>query len=185
VHPGADVFRLIIRLPPWSEQAVAGLLRDRTEASGYAASYDDLVIDDVGVVERQAHLLSTEQNYMRLLWDYAEGCPRVAIHFWRLSLAPDGERRVRVRLFRGPEEHRLEELGEPERFVLASAVWHGSITADEAARSLRYPPLSCEDALARLDELGVLAEHDGRHRVTTRWQRAVTTYLVRKHLIQP
>ena len=107
------------------------------------------------------------------------------IHFWRSSLVLDGDRRLKVRLFRSPRGDALEALSELERFVLASAVWHDSITPFEAARSLRFEALPCQDALAKLVELGVLAEDSGRHRVTTHWQRAVNDYLLRKHLIQP
>ncbi|WP_437667560.1 AAA family ATPase [Sorangium sp. So ce1182] len=185
---GATVFRTIVRLAPWSEQRLAELLAARTRASGYSVSYEDLVMDNDESVDRAQRELRTERDFARLLWDYAQGCPRVALHFWQRSLLVDdarGERRLRVRLFRTPDEDELESLSEVERFVLASVVWHDSLTTDEAARSLGVDALPCQDALAKMVELGIIDDLRGRHRVTTRWQRAVSDYLVRKHLIQP
>ncbi|WP_437850209.1 AAA family ATPase [Sorangium sp. So ce363] len=185
---GATVFRTIVHLAPWSEQRLAELLTARTRASGYSVSYEDLVMDDDESTDRVQRELRTERDFARLLWDYAKGCPRVALHFWQRSLLVDdahGERRLRVRLFRTPDEDELESLSEVERFVLASVVWHDSLTTDEAARSLGVDALPCQDALAKMVELGIIDDLRGRHRVTTRWQRAVSNYLVRKHLIQP
>ena len=187
VRGGADIFRMIVSLPPWSELELTGLIRKRMAASGYDASYDDMVLDEEPDADREAHVSSAERDYMRLLWDYTLGCPRVALHFWRCSLAPvpGEERRVRVRLFRGPDEEELESLSEAERFALACVVWHDSLTAGEAARSLRFPTLLCEDAMAKLTERRILESQGGRHRVTTRWHSATHGYLLRKHLVQP
>ncbi|AKT37005.1 AAA family ATPase [Chondromyces crocatus] len=178
-------FRATVHLPRWTEQEIAALVHSRNARSGYSISYDDLLLEEVGGHEREARLVSTEQDYMRLLWDHANGSPRVALHFWLRSLVPDGDGQVRVRLFRSPYEDDLEALDEPSRFVLASVVWHGDVSPEEAEFSLRYPVSQCEAALVRLEELGVLAEDERRYRVTTRWQGAVNGFLLRKHLIEP
>lgn len=180
---GAGVFRVIVQLEPWSEKKLTELLHARVRASGYKVSFDDLVVDDGGAdhTERAA---ATEREFMRLLWDYSQGAPRVALHFWLRSMVPAGENTLHVRLFRAPVEDHLEALNEQERFVLASVVWHDSLTTEEAAISLGYPRLSSRDALAKLIEMGVIDDLGGRHRVTMRWQRAVTNFLLRKHLIQ-
>ncbi|WP_197041179.1 hypothetical protein [Chondromyces apiculatus] len=178
-------FRTTLTLPRWSEQEIASLIHARNEQSGYAISFDDLLLEEVGGHEREARLVSTEHDYMRLLWDHADGSPRVALHFWLRSLVPDGDRKVRVRLFRSPYEDELEILDEPARFVLASVMWHGDVTPEEAERSLRYPASTCEAVLVRLAERGVLAAAERRYRVTTRWQGAVSGFLLRKHLIEP
>ncbi len=184
VRRGADAFRTIIRLPGWSEASIAKLLSRRIEESGKEPIYDDLLVDKVEGLDRQAQLISTGRDYMRLIWDYADGSPRVALHCWQNSLVPDGEDHVRVRLFRAPNPDRLEALSERERFLLGGVIWHENINASEAARALRFPPLVCEDGLKKLTEIGVLFENNGRYRVTTRWQRAVIRYLRRKHLIE-
>jgi hypothetical protein len=182
---GATVFREIVHLSPWSEQKLAEFLHARTVSRGYEVSFEDLLLDEVDASEKKARMRSTERDFNRLLWDYSQGCPRVALYYWLRSLVPDGERRLKVRLFHGPSEDDLEALGELERFVLASVVWHDSITTEEASCSLCFPMHPCEDALSKLVELGVIDDLGGRHRVTTRWQSAVLRYLVRKHLLQP
>lgn len=185
----ADIFRLTVTLPSWPEQKLTELLRKRTAASGYEVSYDDIAVGDDDEPDqdqdRGAGSPAIEREFMRLLWDYALGSPRVAMYFWLQSLVAQGERVLRVRLFKGPDQDQLEALSEPERFVLACVVWHDSLTIEEAARSLDYQALACEDALAKLTEFGVLTDSDGRYQITTRWHRVVTSYLVRKHLIQP
>ncbi|HTN84825.1 MAG TPA: hypothetical protein VL242_14090, partial [Sorangium sp.] len=181
---GAVVFRTIVQLAPWPEPKLGELLGGRVRASGFALSFDDLLLDE-DAADQQAYASATERDYNRLIWDYAQGSPRVALHYWLRSLSPAGDRRLRVQLFRGPSGDDLEELGELERFVLASVVWHDSLTTEEASISLGFPRLPCENALSRLVDLGVIDDLGGRHRVTTRWQSAVTTFLLRKHLIQP
>ena len=91
---------------------------------------------------------------------------------------------MRVRLFRRPPVERLEQLGEAQRFLLASVAWHQTLTVAEAMRSLRYPRLACQDALLRLAEWGVLEQaEDERYRITTAWLRPVFRFLRRHHLI--
>ncbi|WP_437581991.1 ATP-binding protein [Sorangium sp. So ce887] len=85
---GATVFRTIVHLAPWSEQRLAELLTARTRASGYSVSYEDLVMDDDESVDRAQSELRTERDFARLLWDYAQGCPRVALHFWQRRSSP-------------------------------------------------------------------------------------------------
>ncbi|XXT24757.1 hypothetical protein WME94_24815 [Sorangium sp. So ce429] len=181
---GAIVFRTIVQLAPWPEPKLGELLGGRVRASGFTLSFDDLLLDE-DAADQQAYATATERDYNRLIWDYAQGSPRVALHYWLRSLSPAGDRRLRVQLFRGPSGDDLEELGELERFVLASVVWHDSLTTEEASISLGFPRLPCENALSKLVDLGVVDDLGGRHRVTTRWQSAVTTFLLRKHLIQP
>ncbi|EYF03018.1 AAA family ATPase [Chondromyces apiculatus] len=178
------VFRAVVQLAPWPEKKLGELLAGRVRESGYELSFHDLLVDE-DAPDQASHAAETERDFNRLLWDYSQGVPRVALHYWLASLRPDGERRLRVRLFHGPSEDTLEDLSEIERFVLASVVWHDSLTPQEAALSLGYGRLPCEDALTKLLEVGVVDNNGGRHRVTTPWQSAVTSFLLRKHLIQP
>lgn len=184
---GTEFFRHVVRLAGWRDEEITALLRQRTTESGYEVVYDDLVVRDVEGVERAAHLVTTEREYMRLLWDYSDGSPRVALHFWARSLVPDGDHRVRARLFHGPDVDLLESLEETHRFVLACVLWHENVTAAEASVSLRYPPVVVDDAIARLTEIGALTlTADGaRHRITTHWVRAIVRFLMRKHLVEP
>jgi hypothetical protein len=177
-------FRTVVHLTAWSEEQIAELVRSRTSSAGYEVVYDDLVLDRFAETEAQLHSASTGLQYLRLIWDYADGSPRIALHSWGASLLPSGDRRVRVRLFRRPDAERLERLGEHEKFLLASVVWHDGLTPEHAARSLGYPAAACRDGMARLRDLGILEERDGRMYPTIDWLAPVRRFLVRKRLLE-
>lgn len=183
VEVGRDIFHTTVELPAWTEAEIGELIDRRMSTTGFVASYEDLIVERLEGTEFSTEVLRTAGSYRRLLWDYADGNPRVAIHFWLRSLVPEGDRRVRVRLFTAPEVERLEGLRERTRFVLAALVQHESITAAEASRFLRYPVAECESTLAFLNQEGYLVEKDGRHRLTTRWYRAILRFLRRKNLL--
>lgn len=180
---GDHVFRTIVHLAPWSEAEISELLRRRTAASQLEVVYDDLLMGD-GAVDASTQILTTARDYDRLIWDYAEGSPRVALHVWSRSLLPDGERRARVRLFANPDATLLEALTESAKFVLAAIVWHERLSLAEAVAVTLVPPAHGEDAFERFVELGIAETVAGRLRITPRWWPVVVRYLRRKHLIE-
>jgi hypothetical protein len=181
---GVEPFRKVVRLGPWDDARISLLINARTRESEYEMVYDDLVVDKLEGVDGEAQLVSTQQGYTRLIWDYADGCPRVALHCWKNSLVPDGDNRVRVRLFQRPNANALEALSEVEKFVLAGVAWHTTLTLTEAVRSLKYAVMACEDAFDKLQDLGIVVEDNGRFRIATRWLCPVLRYLKRKHLFE-
>ncbi len=181
---GVDAWRTVVDIPPWSEKEIEDLLGSRMHASGWEAVYEDLVVDRMEGVDASAQLVSTAQEYTRLIWDYAEGSPRVALHCWLRSLVPDDGKRVRVRLFHRPNFGPLDELSDERRFVLAAVAWHENLSVEEATVALRYPSQVCADALAYLREQGVLVVEQGRYRLSVGWWPGVIRYLRRKHLVE-
>lgn len=178
---GRDIFSRIIKLNPWSEERIDALIRARMEQIGFEAVYDDLIFEEVqGGLEAEG--MRVGERYMRLLWGHANGNPRDAAYFWLRSLVPDGEGKVRVRLFRAPGADELEQLGEFGRFVLAAVVQHETLTAPEAARALGEPERDCRTSLAWLTARGYLIQVGARYEVSLHWHRAVLNYLKRKHL---
>ena len=184
IGKGNHVFRAVVHLAPWSEAEIGDLLERRNAISGLEIVYDDLLVDDVRDGNDAARILTTARDYNRLVWDYAEGSPRVALHVWGRSLVPDGPGRARVRLFRNPNEDVLEKLSEPARFVLASTVWHERLSLEEVSLTLGLTRDTCADAFARLTENDVAEIEGGYLRVTPRWWPVVIRYLRRKHLIE-
>lgn len=177
-------FTRVVQIAPWSEKEIGALIDARMAITGYEAVYDDLVVDAGGSDDPDAQIVSTRAEYIRLLWDHAEGSPRVALDAWRRSLVPDEGKRVRVRLFARPDSKRLDSLLEPEKFVLASVLWHESLTIAECADALGYSAEESAAALERLRAGGILEELDHRYRVTVEWWSAVVRYLRRKHMIE-
>ncbi len=178
-----DVFQRVVTLPGWPEPEVQELIDLRMAATGYEASYEDLATKDVHPLQREAELAQTRERYLRLLWDYTDGIPALAQQFWLRSLVPDGDAKVRVRLFEGPVPDRLERLAEQSRFVLNAVVSHEELTLDEAVLVLQYPPQQCLSLLEQLRSRRYLQFVDGRYRVDPLWDRAAVRYLRRKHLL--
>lgn len=180
----SGVFRRVVELDGWTESDITELLSARMAASGWEASYEDLVVDKLEGVEGEAQLLGTARDYNRLIWDYAEGSPRAALHCWLASLTVSGPKTVRVRLFRGPDSNELEVLPDRVKFVLGAIVWHERASIDDLERSLRYSRFGCQDAVGRLLDMGVIEQRGDLVTVTTRWWPVVIRYLRRKHMIE-
>lgn len=178
------VFRAVVHLEPWSEAEIGDLLGKRNAASALEVVYDDLLVERVEGVDARAQVLTTARDYNRLVWDYAEGSPRVALHVWARSLVPDGPGRARVRLFHSPESQWLEARRESVRFVLAAIVWHERLSVGEACEVLRIPRVVCEDAFQQLLDRGVAERQGNAVRVAPLWWPLVVRYLRRKHLIE-
>ncbi len=183
VRPELSVFCGQAALAPWSEPLIRDLIRARLRASGVKVTYEDLVLDRMEGVSAKATLVETEEGYTRLLWDYADGSPRVALHFWLRSVVPESERRVRVRLFRAPDPGTLEQAGQAGLFVLAAVANHENLTLDEAAEVSGLAPALCRIHIDRFREYGVLTEAAARYRVSTHWLRTTIRLLRRQNLL--
>ncbi len=180
---GQDLFHRVVVLPGWPEDAIRQLIEKRMDDCGVDCSFDDLVDDDVHPLERAEARLRTRERFMRLLWDYTDGIPRLAMYFWLRSLVPDAAGTLRVRPFDGPGPDDLEHLGEKARFVLNAVVSHEDLTVDEAVQVLQYRPDSCLAVLEQLRARGYLTLDGDRYRSTHHWDRAAVRYLRRKHLL--
>lgn len=180
---GRNVFREAVELTAWTEEEIGELIERRMQAAGSRASYEDLIVERMEGTDFNREVVRTASSFRRLLWDYADGNPRVALHFWLRSLVPAGPNLVRVRLFSAPRSEALDDLEERTSFVLAALVQHENITAGESERFLRYPIAECESALRFLEQRGYVFADEGRYRVTTRWYRTVLRFLRRKNLL--
>ncbi len=183
LYSGANLFRSVFVLAPWSEEQIGQLLDKRMKWAGFEANYDDLVVDDEGIHGEEDEAQRTSDRYRRLLWDYSDGNPRVALHFWLRSLVPDTEAAVRVRLFAAPSPDELESLGEQSRFVLAAVAAHANLSLKECSRVLGYSINACESTLAYLVGQDLLSLARGRYRLEMHRSRAVLRYLHRKYLL--
>jgi len=194
LHPGQDIYDMTVRMKGWSEHEISDLIELRMKAAGFTADYGDLQLDSNLPTRSSVLPLGpdglpmdgaerTSDRYHRIVWDYADGNPRVALHFWRHSLLPDGDARVKVRLFATPSLALLEATGLRTRFLLAALLQHENLSAAEAARTLRQSEAECESELAGLHAKGVLSVQGGRYRVDSHWNRAVLRFLQRKKLL--
>ncbi len=183
VRADAAVFRGRQRLTGWSEDRIRELIRTRCAASGAQFNFADLAIDRIEGVSVNARLIESEEGYTRLLWDYSDGNPRAALHFFLRSLDPERGNRVRVRLFRAPDPDRLEEGGDDGLFVLAAIVTHESISLEHLVDVTRIERAQCFIHLDRLSELGALVVSNDLYRVSNTWHRAAVRLLHRRNLL--
>ncbi|GAB5543742.1 MAG: hypothetical protein SangKO_035020 [Sandaracinaceae bacterium] len=178
-----DLFSARVELGAWPEEKIAALIRKRMETLNRQASFRDLVVDRLAGSALEDAVLRTESEYLRLLWDYSVGNPRVAMHYWKHSLSVDDEK-LRVQLFRAPEVEALEELHEQSRFLLAAVALHENVTEEEAALTTGIDRRQCAAILAFLaGRRYVECDANGAWRITTHWYRAIIRYLRRKRLL--
>lgn len=189
-QPDRDVYDRKVVLKAWSERKIGELLDTRMSQAGFTVDYEKL-FSEPGLPKRvTAHdqtdpteLERSADRYHRLVWDYADGNPRIALHFFRLSLVFVRDGHVDVRLFPMPQIDDLEPFETRTWFTLACLVQHENLTIEEAVRSLRFPTQECERALELLQRHGFLNCHEGRYRVQSHWSRAVLRFLQRKKLL--
>lgn len=136
-------FDHVTALQRWSEEEIRALIQRRQKASGITANFDDLLVHEGAGEKRSTQVVETEGGYIRLLWNFAEGNPRVAQLFWLRSLYPDPQGRLRVQLYSAPTADDLEWMSDQERFLLAALHLHGSLSVEALA-------LTCRQALPRV-----------------------------------
>ncbi len=173
------------QLARWSEPQIQALLEARLSTTGWRPNYEDVMTVQIDPSQRAIAIANTAREYARLIWDYAEGAPRAALHCWAHSLVPGDARELRVRLFARPPETQLEALDEVSRHVLAALIWHEQLSIDHAATALRFPRSQCDLAFRQLNAAGVIVHSaHGEFAIAIAWWPAVTRYLTRKHLIE-
>ncbi|MEM1032422.1 MAG: hypothetical protein AAF928_03870 [Myxococcota bacterium] len=180
------LFDDVVDLTPWSEEGIAGLLTQRTAAAGLEPRFGRLLREAErggDAEERRAARRRAEQNYYRLLWDYAKGNPGVALEFWRDSLRIDEGGRCWVRLFEPPSTADIESLPDEAVFVLRAVIQLECARVDDIAAATMLSESRIRDALRYAQGRGYVAEVNGRYRVEWRWFRAITSVLLRRHLL--
>ncbi|HPI93252.1 MAG TPA: hypothetical protein PK350_08980 [Deltaproteobacteria bacterium] len=179
------VFRTVVRLSAWPENTIETLLKKRTDLTGWRLSFDDLLLEEAENYPAKANPVDTAKDYNRLVWDLSLGSPRAAIQYWVSSLSVDEGGVAHVQFFKRPDGSLLDRLNERDRFILACIVWHEQVTVPEITSMLRFPSVTCRDAVLRLKETGILRSRGDYERVTAQWWPEVVRYLKRKHLVPP
>lgn len=177
------MFDTVVHLPRWTEADIRTLVKARSAGVGISPRYDDLR------VPRQADMSSpgseeedTERDFIRILWDYADGNPAVAMHFYRESLVVrDGQ--VYVRLFKRPPIADLDGMPSSMHFVLRSIVQLDMATEADVVSCTHLDPAEVADALHAARSRGYIESVDDRVRICTEWYRTITSFLQRQHLL--
>ncbi|MDF1564412.1 MAG: hypothetical protein P1V51_15315 [Deltaproteobacteria bacterium] len=184
VYNEVHLFQQVCQLGPWSEEQIDELISRRMRRAKVVPRYQISVVDNLDGTAFDTEVVHTARRYHRLIWDYADGNPAAALHFWLRSLSVDPETgEVVARLFRAPDGAALDRLDERSRFALACVALHDGISIPDAARALGYSVGETEALLENLRESGVLEERDRHLKLSTHWQRAVLRFLRQRHLV--
>lgn len=172
-----------MRLPAWSEEEILALIKLKASAAGLTLRFDDLVVPRQGDVSRYGTgTEQTEQDYGRMLWDYSNGNPSVALHFFRESL---GVRQggIHVRLFQPPVLTDLEDLPSSVYFVLRTIVQLDLALEADVVQCTGLHPADVADSMRMGRSRRYLEVVDGRVRIDLHWYRGITQVLQRQHLL--
>jgi len=177
-------FDAMVELPRWDEGQIGELLQRRSKVAGLKPTFEGLDVprqatDDDDLTEHERR----EQGYYRILWDYVDGNPAVALHWWRRSLFADQNGRVVVRLFHPPRFTALDNLPPSVYFTLRALVQlDGAIRGDIIA-STQLAAAEIDDTLRFASARGFIELRGERIYLTRDWFRAVTRVLWRRHLV--
>lgn len=170
-------------LPRWPESDIGELLRQRTKSAEVDASFEALVVPrQFDAPPQEDDETQKEEGYYRVLWDFSNGNPAVALHFWRESLFA-GDKGPLVRLFQEPPVAELESLSPIVLYVLRSIVQLGHASAREIVTCTSLPDDDVADAVRLSMSRGYLERHEGRIRITWPWYRTITGLLGRQNLL--
>jgi hypothetical protein len=176
-------FDRVIELPSWSEEQIGELLQSRCSALGVDPSFEGLSVprrfDETPGDEGER----TRKGFYRILWDYSDGNPAVALHFWGESLRETDDHRLIVRLFQEPGSARLDTLNPSILFILRALTQLERATTEDLARCTQISVSDAEEVLRFAVSQGFVEHQDGRYQVVRHWYRAVTNMLRRQHLL--
>lgn len=179
-------FDQVTALERWSEDEIRALIQRRQKRSGMAANFDDLLVHEGTGERRSTQVVETEGGYIRLLWNFAEGNPRVAQLFWLRSLYPNPQGRLGVRLYSAPTADDLEWLSEQERFLLAAIHLHGPLSIEALALTCRQSLPRVRAHMDRGVARGLYARsnlQDDSYMITLEYWQATQVVLRRKNLL--
>lgn len=179
------LFDLVEFLPRWSESEISQLLESRLLQEGqYSLSFDGLALPRQWEKDELSEEQRARYGFYRILWDYSDGNPTVALRFFRRSLFKNSETdTVQVRLFKIPSSDELEKMPKPMLAVLRSIVQLEIASPEELTDCTR---LSINEVLSTLrffQSRGYIEWNGEKSRISDLWFRNITNILHRQHLL--
>ncbi|MCL1138485.1 AAA family ATPase [Shewanella pneumatophori] len=179
------LFDKVIAMPRWNEKQVAVLLNSRIDSKGeHALSFAGLKLprqwDEQDLSEQQR----AEQGFYRILWDYSDGNPTVALRFFRMSLHQDRTNgKVFVRIFSAPDAKELETMPKPMLAVLRAIVQLEVASAEELSACTQLGFSEVINTLRYFQNRGFVEMLDDKARISDHWFRYITNTLHNQHLL--
>ncbi|MDH3654967.1 MAG: AAA family ATPase [Myxococcales bacterium] len=177
-------FDQVIELQPWEENQIASLIEQRSAAAGVVPSFERLVVPRQVRTSPVSDEERTKRDFYRILWDYSDGNPQVALHFWRESLyRRSDDETVHVRLFSGPSAGQLDDLPATFYFVLRTIVQLELAVEEDVVTCTDLSAAEVADALRAARVHGYIKENAHLFEIDLQWYRAIISILRRKHLL--
>lgn len=176
-------FEQVVQLPRWTEDQLGVLIRQRCSTAAIDPSFEGLVVPRQSGAPLPDEGDRTEAGYYRLLWDFSNGNPAVAMCAFRDSLFETEDGTLVVRLFEEPPPAQIEALSLSILFVLRAIVQLDLARAMDVQAATQLAPAEVEDALRFCQSRGYIELAEGRYRVVWPWYRTLTTVLRRQHLL--
>ncbi|EDM29665.1 hypothetical protein LNTAR_17983 [Lentisphaera araneosa HTCC2155] len=178
------LFESVTKLPKWDMPQLQMMISSRIKNLGMKISFQGLVIprhlDSPQIDGRRKKDLS----YYRILRDYSEGNPSVALYCFNLSLYEGKQGDVlEVRLFNPPSLAELESMPALSYFILRTIVQMAKTNRADLKDCAAEKSSLVDDSLHLLLTHGFIKEHDGFYKIATRWFRPVMIILQRQHLL--
>jgi len=134
-------------------------------------------------IDRLEALDAKRSGYVRMIWDYASGCPAIALEVWRSSLMEAEDGSIRVRPMDVPSSKVMEGLPDAALFILRAVMQTPEATVGDIARITRLTEDQVSNAVRFGEANGYLLRRDGVVQVPWRWLRPVLVLLERRHLL--
>lgn len=170
-------------LEPATEKQIKALIGSRLEENGLEVGYADLM----AVEGRREDLLARSrlgrQTFMNYLWDFTDGNPQIALHFFLRSLVSGSDGLLHVRPFKAPDEEPLAEMGDGALFLLAAVMRHNGLDVRQAAITTAYSLGRVEGLFLHLEDVGAVGEHEEVYRVPVNWRATVLRALRRRNIL--
>jgi hypothetical protein len=180
------LFDLVTFMPKWAEKQISQLLESRITVieNTPTISFDGLVLprqwDEEDLTEEER----AKNGFYRILWDYSDGNPTVALRFFRLSLHRDKDSNaVLVRLFKAPHSDDLETMPKPMLAVLRSIVQLEIASPADVSECSRLSMAEVISTLRYFQSRGYIEWNDSKARISDHWFRHITNVLHRQHLL--
>ena len=185
-HGDKPTFDEVIRLSPWTEEKIVQLLEDRSAAAQLNPTFEDLVDElpaGADEIERQDAIQARKTGYYRLVWDYTNGNPGIALHLFRSALGLDGAGSAHVRRFQVPNVAELDRLPDVAVFTLRAILQRSAESAEAVSAATGLRTVEIADVLRFALAHGYVEEVAGRIQITWTWLRAIRRLLARRHLL--
>lgn len=184
VYGKAQYFRTEVYLKNWNDDEIGELIRNRHGRSPYQLSFEKILGMSAESMDEEEEAQAENQFY-RLLWEQADGNPRVALQLWKKCLSLKGalSQNLVVGLPERKSSEKVRSLTDDSWFVLASIARHDNLSRQEIAdvTSLTVPVVS--HALKICLESEIVYKAKGRYQFDFNYQLDLVRQLRMKNYI--